>query len=189
MKIALFSDVHADVKSLKKVIRFLRFQGIADIYCLGDIIGYGKHPNEVISILKKEKIKTIKGNHEKIFLSGKYLKKYNLDYTKKIITKASLEYIHSLPEAIELKSCNAILSHAVPGTKDSYHYANSDFSVFDAIKHKIIFLGHSHYPMLMAYRNKKIINPGSIGQPRDGNDKPSFVICDLKKQIFEFLRI
>lgn len=189
MKIGVISDIHSNKASLKKALNFFRSKGIKRIYCLGDIIGYGDHPNEVIEMLRKERVICIAGNHERMLLGGNRSEKYNMRYTRKVITDSSVEYLKGLPGFIELKRYKAILSHAVPFTKDRYYYANSDFSVFDKVDYRIIFLGHAHYPMFMSYYNKKIINPGSVGQPRDGNKKAALLVCDLDKGRFDFVRI
>jgi predicted phosphodiesterase len=189
MNSAFLADIHSDISSLKRVLNFLKSKSIDNIYCLGDIIGYGDYPNEVISLLKESGAISILGNHEKMFLKGIYPEEYNLVYTKNVITDASLEYLKSLPENIILKDHKAILSHAVPFTDNEYFYVNSDFSIFDNIDHELIFLGHTHRPMLMSYHEKKIINPGSVGPARDKNEKSSLLICDLDNQRFEFIRI
>ena len=189
MTSAFLSDIHANADALEKSLRFLRSLNIKTIYCLGDIIGYGSYPNEVVSLIRKEKVVAIKGNHEKIFLKGVYPEKYNMPYTKNVLTDSSLDYLKALPEIIELKEYNAVLSHAVPFTDDDYCYADSDFSVFNSLNYNMIFMGHAHRPMLVTYHAKRIINPGSVGQPRDGIDKASVLICDLDDQRFEFVRI
>jgi predicted phosphodiesterase len=189
MRAAFLADIHANISSLDKVLRFLRREKINKIYCLGDIIGYGKYPNEVIAALKRDRAISLLGNHERIFLSGFYPKKFNLDYTRRVLNGDCLRYIKSLPVYIILKEYKAHLSHDFPAGSDNYLYANSDFSIFDRARHKLIFLAHTHYPMFFAYFNKKIINPGSVGQPRDGNSKASFLLCDLRKEKFEFIRI
>jgi len=189
VKIAVLSDIHANVVALKKVMKYLKSSGVTKIYSLGDIIGYGNHPNEVIGLLNRKNVRCIKGNHEQLFLNGIYLKKYNLLFTKRVITKKSLNYLKKLPEKIIIKDANAILTHTVPFASDNYVYANSSFVRFKRIKHKFIVLGHTHYPMYVSYQEKKILNPGSVGQPRDGIEKPSFLICDFQKGIFEFIRI
>ncbi len=189
MKIAFISDIHANIGALERSIEKIDDYNVDKIYCLGDLIGYGDYPNEVISLIIERGIISIRGNHEEIFLAGNLLEKYNFPFTKKIITQKSLDFLNKLDKYIILDEYNTILSHAVPYSDDVYLYANSDFSILDDINYKYIFMGHTHYPMMMSYYDKKILNPGSIGQPRDKNSKSSFLICDFESEVFEFIRI
>jgi predicted phosphodiesterase len=70
-----------------------------------------------------------------------------------------------------------------------YLYPNSNFAVFDNAPYKYYFIAHTHRPMYLSYFDKKILNPGSVGQPRDGDDRPSIVCFDLDDDYFEFRRI
>ncbi len=189
MKIIVISDIHANLGAVKLFSSFLETADYDGIYCLGDMIGYGDHPNEVISFLKKIKAHSIMGNHEHLFLAGDMSEKYNFPCTREIITRDSLDYISSLPKEIILKSQDAIFSHAVPYTRYDYLYANSDFRILDRIQQTRIFMGHTHYPMLASYYDKTIFNPGSLGQPRDRINRPSFLVCDLDGEDHQFLRL
>lgn len=189
MKLAFISDIHSNIEALEKSIKKIEEYNIEKIYCLGDIVGYGNNPNEVINLLKIKGIECISGNHDTLFLNGNMSEKYNFPYTRDVITKKSIQFLEGLKEYIILKEYNAILSHAVPYSENVYLYANSDFSILDNINFKYIFMGHTHYPMFMSYYDKKVLNPGSIGQSRDRNINSSFIICDIENERFEFIRI
>lgn len=189
MKLAFISDIHSNIEALKKSIKKIEKFNVDKIYCLGDIVGYGNNPNEVIILLKDKKIDCINGNHDELFLNGSMSEKYNFPFTRDIITNDSKEFLSKLKKYIILEEYNAILSHAVPFSDDVYLHANSDFSILDNIDFKYIFMGHTHYPMFMSYYDKKILNPGSIGQPRDKNSSSSFLICNIKSERFEFVRV
>lgn len=189
MRIAILSDIHANIHSLEQVVNFLKLENVNTIYCLGDIIGYGEQPNEVIDLIRKENIVSVLGNHERIFLSGSYPARYNLGYTKRVLSEDSLRYLKGLPETIFLSKHDALLSHTIPPESSVYYYSNSDFSVFENLKQKFFLIGHTHYPMFISHYQKKIINPGSVGQPRDGNKRPSLLVCDLDNECFAFIRI
>jgi putative phosphoesterase len=189
MKLAFISDIHSNIEALEKSIKKIEEFSVDKIYCLGDIVGYGNNPNEVIALLKLKNIECISGNHDKLFIDGSMSEKYNFPYTRSVITSDSIQFLESLKNYIVLKEYNAILSHAVPNSDNIYLYANSDFAILDEIKYQYIFMGHTHYPMLMSYYEKKIINPGSIGQPRDKNIRSSFLICDIEDEHFEFIRV
>jgi len=189
MNLAFISDIHSNLEGLEKVIKKMEDFSIDKIYCLGDIVGYGDNPNEVIELLKLNNIYCIKGNHDDMLINGSLEEKYNFPFTQKIITVESMNFLANLQDNIILIEEDAILSHAVPFSSNIYLYSNSDFTILDSVNYKYIFMGHTHYPMLMSYYDKKVINPGSVGQPRDSNSKSSFLICDMKDERFEFIRI
>lgn len=189
MRIIVISDIHANIEAVRLFSDYLETADYSRIYCLGDMIGYGDHPNEVISFLKQAGALSIMGNHEDLFLKGDMSEKYNFPRTREILTRDSLEYIANLPVEIQIKSSSTIFSHAVPFTRYDYLYPNSDFRVLDQIPYKRIFLGHTHYPMLASYYDKTILNPGSLGQPRDKINRPSFLVCDLDSEEYQFLRL
>lgn len=188
MKIIFISDIHANLSALESVVRYLGRLDFDEIYCLGDIIGYGNFPNEVITLLQQIGARSILGNHEYLFLKEEEGEKYNFPYTRKIITDSSLEYIRSLPRKIEIPRFDTILSHGVPNTDFEYLYANSDFTILKNVCFKRIIMGHTHYPMMMSYYDKTIINPGSVGLSRDRTNKASFLLADFVGESYHFIR-
>lgn len=189
MFIGIISDIHSNASALEKALKIFENRNIKKLYCLGDLIGYGKEPNEVINLVRKNNIICVMGNHEKLFLGGANYEKYNFLYTRKIITEDCLEYIKRLPEEVLINNGHTIMTHGFPGEIHRYFYANSNFDDMKGFQYERIFIGHTHYPMLASYYNKKIINPGSLGQSRDGNQRGSFLICDIENDFYEFMRI
>lgn len=189
MMIACISDIHSNKDALKRVLCYLRGECITKIYCLGDLIGYGDYPSEVIEALQGNKVVSLMGNHERLLLNGIYPPKYNMPYTKRVLSKEALAYLRSLPSKIVIGSGEVLFAHTIPVNTDNYLYVNSDFSCARRIPQKYVFIGHTHYPALMSYYSKVIINPGSVGQPRDGDCRASLVLCDLKKGLFKFIRV
>lgn len=189
MKIVVIADIHANIHSVRLFISYLKDVDYDEVFCLGDIIGYGDKPNEVIELLNSINAKAVMGNHEHLFLQGRMDEKYNFPYTRRVLSKESLNYLSQLPKEIFLESYDAVFSHGVPFTDFKYLYANSDFSVIDNIGQRKIFMGHTHYPMLITYFDKTIINPGSLGRPRDNVNRPSIVVCDLALEKYQFIRL
>jgi len=189
MKAVIVADIHANLMAVDKLGRFLDVSDFDTVFCLGDMIGYGDEPNEVITFLKSINARCVSGNHEYLFFQGEVGERYNFPHTRKVISDASVEYLSDLPREIMLKQYNAIFSHGVPFTDFEYLYANSDFSILDKIVQQKIFLGHTHYPMLASYYDKTILNPGSLGMPRDGIGLSSILICDLETENYQFVRL
>lgn len=186
MKIAIISDIHSNLRYLTSVLVDIDGEVVDQIYCLGDLVGYYDEPDGVISLIRERKIKAIKGNHDK-YLLGELdynLEKdrlYNLNKQKHIISENNLEFLTSLPSEIVLKLSgkNIYMTHSLPSNCEQYIYNVQDLSV-ELIKHyDYYFLGHTHIPLVTMHYGTYIINPGSVGQPRDYTNKPSYAIVDL----------
>jgi predicted phosphodiesterase len=185
LKIVFISDIHSNHDSLVKFLEKVQTLDYAQIYCLGDIDdGSGKYLDESVELIQKHEISCLKGNRDQWVISD-----YENGLLLDRVSESSYVFLRDLPTEIFLDGLDCIISHSIPGTKDLYLYANSDFSVLDEIPQRYIVMGHTHYPMLMSYYKKKILNPGSLGQPRDGYDCGSFLVWDTSAQEFMFHRI
>tara|TARA_B100000787_G_scaffold98458_1_gene72610 strand:- start:7953 stop:8648 length:696 start_codon:yes stop_codon:yes gene_type:complete len=203
MKIAFISDIHGNYDALKEVFKQINKLDIKEIYCLGDIVNYYYEPDKCIDLLIKNKVKCIKGNHEKIFL--KVLKKKKLrDFfaekygnsihiNLKKLKKKHLDFIKSLPNRINFKigKKKTIIAHGSPWKIDFYFYENTQNKWINKIKEydeEIFILGHTHYPMNLKLSNKKIVmNPGSIGQPRNKSNKACWSIINDQNMKIQFM--
>lgn len=189
MKYVIFSDVHGNTFALKQMLKDVAFENIGGyIYC-GDIAGYYYDQAGVVDILKKiNNLLIVKGNHDvyyslsykdvakKQIYSEKYGESYNLDISSNVI-----KFIHNLPTKIvtEIQGHKIGIFHGSPDDAlngriypDHSNYSNT-FQLYD-----ICFLGNTHYRLLTKVHDTIIINPGSLGQPRDGK---GFSYC-----IFDF---
>jgi len=196
MKIAFISDIHSNSLGLKTVLNSI---GAVDaMYCVGDITGYYPFPNEAIEELKAKNIISVMGNHDKYLLQNFASETANeqvlesVEFTKKIISEESLSYLRSLPEKLELviDGKKVLMCHGSPwdNLEERIYPDFDNFEKFESVEQNIIILGHTHYPMVVEIGGKKIINPGSCGQPRDYN-LLSYVIWDTKTDEFEIKRV
>jgi len=188
-RIALISDIHSNFNYLIKVLDRIDQENVDRIYCLGDLVGYYDKPNEVIDLIIKKNILCIKGNHEKYLLDNinynlKNENIYRIKRQKKIITRNHLEFLDNLPDDIEffISGKKFYLTHSLPN--DCLSYLN-DLKILD--KKFISQLdyycyGHTHIPFITYKFGTCIMNPGSIGQPRDFSKKPSYAIVDVDNE-------
>lgn len=189
MKIAIISDIHSNYFYFKKAIHQIEKYSVDEIYCLGDLIGYYDRPNEVIELIVNKNIKCIKGNHEKYLLGEiTYYKKkeniYRMEKQKQALSIKNLDFIKSLPDFIEKKieNKNFYLIHSLPNDTTSYISSLHDLDSINLKSYDYYCFGHTHIPLISFYHGVCILNPGSIGQPRDYTRKLSFIIVNTENQ-------
>ena len=201
MKICILSDIHGNYEALKECVNEAKKLNIRKFFCLGDYVGYYYEPHKCIDLLNKIKAICIKGNHENIFLEilndNKKIEYYKEKYGNGIkiafkrLKKKHIEFIKKLPKTkkINLNGKKILLCHGSPWNTDEYIYPNK-FNKFknnlNRYKYDYIFLGHTHIQMNKKINKKIILNPGSVGQPRDKNPTAKWLIIDLDKKKFDF---
>lgn len=187
MKLALISDIHGNLEALDAVLNEIKKRKIKKIYCLGDVVDYGGSSNQCIEIIRKNKILSVMGNHD---LNTVTLEKYQwfnstskkaLKITNKLLTEKNKKFLLKLPKKLLIE--NMFLVHASPRNNlYEYVYPEAENSVFEEFfkiaKKQIIAMGHTHFPFIRKINDNLIINPGSVGQPRDNNCKASFCVLD-----------
>ena len=153
MKTAIISDVHSNLEALEAVIKDIDKEKVDRIISLGDIVGYGANPNEVIDLFIEHDIKSVKGNHDEAVLNEELLEWFNphargaIEKTRAIITPYSYDYLKSLPSFLVIKGVRYV--HGCP--PDSYiDYLGEDEDVshaqaFHNFREKICFVGHTHW--------------------------------------------
>ncbi len=203
MKIGIISDIHSNLEALESVIEELKL--LDKVICLGDIVGYGPDPEECINIIKDIADVVIAGNHDWGVCGKTDIKNFNnfakeaIIWTANKLDKIYMNYLSSLP--LIHREDGYIYSHSNFSNPEGWDYiifredALREFFYFEE---KIGFIGHSHIPItFIKYKgeiidsNSKtidvkidarfIINPGSIGQPRDGYKESSYLILDTEE--------
>ena len=197
MKIAFLSDIHANIDAFETVLKAIDKDSIDVIYIAGDLIGYYYHPDKVIDIcMSRDDIHCIRGNHDKNFLDAlkdeslmtKMIKKYGSSYqiTKEKLSDNQVLWLESLPAKLELMidQVSITIAHGSIHSEDKYVYPNE--ISFDLLKElsnsDYTVLGHTHHPFIWCNENKWLVNPGSVGQPRDKSALSSFLYLDLKNK-------
>jgi putative phosphoesterase len=186
MKIAVISDIHSNYRYLETVSDLIKKEQVSKIIFLGDAVGYYDDPNAVINWLRKNEVLCIKGNHDK-YLIGELRYDisqdvyYRIVEQKKIVSAENIEFIKSWTDERELSFNNKkfFISHS--GLDDCEKYCRS---VLELNKEKLrsydyYLFGHTHVPWLEYFYGTCIINPGSVGQPRDYSTCASFAVVDL----------
>lgn len=212
MKYAIIADLHANLEALDVVLRDQKEQGCTHISCLGDIVGYGADPKECVDIIRALNIPTVKGNHDEYADSDTSLDAFNphaakaIQWTRKQLTDDDRKWLRELPLSLQLEDFTLI--HATLDGPKRWGYVFDKLAAaanFAHQKEDICFFGHTHVPVSFirdtvvrggTYSKFKIdpgkkyfINPGSVGQSRDGVPKATYAIYDLEKRTVELRRL
>ena len=209
MRIAILSDIHGNLEALTTIIDYIEDDSIDEIYCLGDIVGYGSNPNECIEIIAEKCKKVVIGNHDHAVLgltSTEYFNdfaKISTYWTSNILSEQNREFLASL-EFTHIKD-DILFVHSTPSEPMMWHYILSEIDARQELNHfeqKVCFIGHSHFPIVFhsnGFSRKSkltleqdiryIVNVGSVGQPRDGNPKTCFCIYDDESNEVEYIRL
>jgi predicted phosphodiesterase len=180
--IALISDIHGNYTALQAVLKEIDGMGIKEIYCLGDTVGYYSQINECCYELRKRNVLSVMGNHDFYIATNSKCPRSKsanncLEYQRKIITQENYNWISKLP--ILLKFEELIMMHG--GLINPIdEYLNPVVEYFSQINTKYFASGHTHKQIIKELPNTIYCNPGSVGQPRDGNPNAAFATFDGK---------
>lgn len=216
MKYLIFSDIHSNLEAFEKMLSLKKVQEVDKILFLGDLVGYGANPEEIIDIFKGLKnVYSIRGNHDKVISELESSSLFNpvaafsAEWSKLHISSPNKQVLVDLKKGPMVVDRFITICHG--STFDEDYYVFSMFEAVESLKFmrtSIGFFGHTHFPIIYLLRNEKIdavpltkntkikldpntrylINPGSIGQPRDKDPNPSFIIFDSTKKDIQFIR-
>jgi putative phosphoesterase len=205
----LFSDIHSNILALENVIKDIENNKIQDMYCLGDLVGYGPRPNEVIELLRELKIPTIMGNYDEgigfekddcgcAYTSWEEIEigKESIKWTSKNTSLENKEFLRNLMKKIELevKEKRILLVHGSPRRINEYLYEDrpkkSVKRILNSLNIDVLGCGHTHLPYHKIVNGTHIVNPGSVGKPKDGDPRACYAIINVGKEIdVEFRKV
>lgn len=189
MKTAFVSDIHGNYEALKAVLAKIDQLGIANVVCAGDIVGYYSQVNECCDELRARCIPSVMGNHDWYMAgSGFCLRSKSVNdclaYQRRVISQDNLAWLKTLP--IQMQVGDIQLVHG--GWSDPIdEYLKPSQQYFDRLEGKIFVTGHTHLQSLQHFADKIYCNPGSVGQPRDGDPNAAFGVYNGSD--FELYRV
>ncbi|MCR5028986.1 MAG: metallophosphatase family protein [Fibrobacter sp.] len=214
MLYGIYSDIHANLPALEVVLESMKAHGVERRVCLGDIVGYGAHPNECVALVKENADICILGNHDSVAIQwdsdagfNPYAKRA-IEWTQNALTPESKEYLCSLPYVFEENDICFV--HASPMSPADWIYVTDLEDALDAFDHfgeRHCFVGHTHSPVIVAMRDGEIpkvvetgsyvledgerllMNVGSVGQPRDRDPRASYCLYDSEKHSVNLVRL
>lgn len=189
MKIAFISDIHGNYEALKSVLAEIDRLGVTSVYCAGDIVGYYSQINECCNELRSRSIPSVMGNHDWYMAGGGFCPRSQsvndcLIYQRKVIEQENLDWLKTLPLQIRIE--NVQMVHGGWGDPiDEYLKPSEEY--FEKVSGEAFVSGHTHVQSIQRFKNKTYCNPGSVGQPRDGDHRAAFAIYDGRN--FELHRV
>jgi len=212
MKIAIFSDIHANLEALEAVLADTKNQGCTDYVCLGDVVGYNADPVACLNIIRDMGCPIVKGNHD--FDSGNDtpldqmndLAANSLKWTRQQLSVDQRKWLSRLRMVRQVQDFTIV--HSTLDQPTSWNYVTNRHDAMSNFSYQIspvCFYGHTHLPITY-YKDeqtgslppttvpindgvKYFINPGAVGQPRDGDWRASYCIYDLETKVVTFRRV
>jgi putative phosphoesterase len=184
MEIAVIADVHANLPAFEAVLEDI---GGLEIFSCGDIVGYNPFPNETLEIFSKRGIAGIIGNHDQALLIGdtgwfNASAAQSINWSRDRVSNKNRGYLQSLPEIFQNEKFKAV--HGSPRNL-LYEYVFPECpeeTLSSFLKDTdVLVLGHTHIPFIKQMKKGLVFNPGSVGQPRDGDHRASYAIYDPEK--------
>ncbi len=215
MKYAIISDIHGNLEALNAVLKDIKHRSIDEIICLGDIVGYYPDPQKCIDLVRSNVTCCVAGNHDyaaigKIDTSNfTYYAHTAMEWTKHHLSESDANFLKTLPLTIEKDEM--FFTHSSPSNPQDWVYVFPDsedavFEAFNSLVHRVNFIGHTHWPSIMIQELDRVvlhsehtiqladecsylINVGSVGQPRDFDNRSCYAIYDTDKQVISLMRV
>jgi diadenosine tetraphosphatase ApaH/serine/threonine PP2A family protein phosphatase len=214
MRFAVVSDIHSNLHALEAVLADIRAEAPDEIVCLGDVVGYGPHPNECVDAIREHAALSLCGNHDLAVLGAIDIAEFSGDagiaarWTRSVLRESQAEWLRGLEPTSERDG--AQLFHGSPRDPvwDYVLSADTARTSILATTAPLVLVGHSHVALALAWDGEEIagglaaagteielgdrrwlLNPGSVGQPRDGDPHAAWLLIDETAGRASFRRV
>ena len=197
-RVAVVTDVHANLPALEAALAAIAEMEVDAIYCGGDLVGYGPHPNEVCALIEERAIPTIYGNFDYAIARDlddcscayqdahdRELGQQSVAWTLAQTSQASKDFMRALPFDLrfELGGQRVRLVHGSPRKVNEYLFEDKPGRTFERIAGgadcDVLVFGHTHKPWVREYGGVLFVNCGSVGKPKDGDPRGAFAVLEL----------
>mgnify|MGYP001247142545 FL=1 len=195
-QITIFGDIHANLPALEAVLQDIDGRGLTNLYCLGDLVGYGTFPNEVVEVIRARQIPTLMGNYDQGVGNNsddcgcayrtpeaRALGDRSIAWTNAHTSAENKAFLRALPAQIPLQlgGLRVVLVHGSPRKVNEYLYADRPDSNFerllDLVDADVMVCGHTHLPYHKVLPSgRHVINAGSVGKPKDHDPRAGYVV-------------
>lgn len=209
MKLAVLSDIHANLHALEAVLDDVKRVRPDMLYCLGDLVGHGAYPNEVIDLMRKWVIPGVMGNYDEgvgfdLSDCGSLYPdpeddrrgRMSLMWSRRQVTPDRKNYLCGLPLQIRqhVAGLHLLFVHGSPRRINEYLYAEGAEATFEQVAKlagcDVLFMGHTHVSYQKRVGKTLFVNAGSVGRPKDGDPRAEYVLVELaQRPTFEFRRV
>ncbi len=198
MRFAVIGDVHSNIFALESVLENIKSKKVDFVVSTGDLVGYLPFPNEVIELIKENRILVVQGNHDRAIAGAEAVsdekihpmtnvevqKSASAAFTNWMITHENRAYLRTLPKQLRISSgyFTALVVHGSPRAIGEYLYEDIEklTELAGEIDEDIIICGHTHVPYYRSINNKHFINSGSVGKPKHGDPRATYVIVTIE---------
>jgi putative phosphoesterase len=196
-RVAVITDIHANLPALQAALARIDQLGIADIYCGGDLVGYGPHPNEVCALIQERGIPTIYGNYDYAIARDledcgcayvtphdRELGQQSVNWTLANTDQRSKDFMRNLPFDLHfaLGAHNVHLVHGSPRKVNEYLFEGKPASLYERLAaaetDDALVFGHTHKPWVHDFGGVRFVNCGSVGKPKDGDPRGAFAVLE-----------
>jgi putative phosphoesterase len=196
--VAVITDIHGNLAALAATLDWIDGRGIEHIYCGGDLVGYGAHPNEVCALIQERGIPTIYGNYDYaiardlddcgcayVTQHDRELGQLSVAWTLQHTDQASKDFMRGLPFDVRfaLGERQVHLVHGSPRKVNEYLFEDKPDRLYEkfaaAEDADALVFGHTHKPWIRTFGDVFFVNCGSVGKPKDGDPRGAFAILDL----------
>jgi predicted phosphodiesterase len=219
MRYLILTDMHGNWDAMETILRKVRRKRFDASLVLGDLVGYGGAPNQVVDAIRRlpGKLFRVRGNHDKVVAGVDDGSGFNdaalaaARWTQKRLTASNLRYVRELPQGPVWIDQDLAICHGSPLDEDFYVFSEHDaFDIFRNFPPFVTFFGHTHIPSAFVLHREGVravllrgskgrirlqkgfrylLNPGSVGQPRDRNPKAAYMTYDSERQVVYWHRI
>jgi len=191
MRIGVIADVHANEVALEAVLADV--PPVDGLVCAGDVVGYNPWPAECVEAIRDRGVPTIMGNHDRAVASGTSFR-FNrmaaagVEHARAALSEAQLEWLRGLPAERQAFDGRLKVVHGHPEDPDRYTYP-AEFGPDLLGEEDVLVMGHTHLQHHETYDEGIVLNPGSVGQPRDGDPRAAYAVVDLEAGRVEERRV
>jgi putative phosphoesterase len=196
-RVAVITDVHANLPALRAALARIDELGIRRIYCGGDLVGYGPHPNEVCALIAERAIPTIYGNYDHAIARDEHdcgcayvtpedreLGQRSVEWTLAHTDRAAKDFMRELPFDLrfDVGSRSVHLVHGSPRRVNEYLFEDKPTSLYERLaaaeSDDVLVFGHTHKPWVREHGGVLFVNCGSVGKPKDGDPRAAFAVLE-----------
>ena len=213
MRVAVISDVHANYHALERVLKEIDAARVDAVWCLGDTVGYGPRPNECCDLVRDRAGYCLVGNHDLVVLGELTVNEFNDEaaaaaiWTAEVLTPESRAFLASLKPFGEVEGVDLFHASARDPVWEYVLTEEAARATLELSAAELVLVGHSHVALAITADDgrvdggpapggskitldgRRLLNPGSVGQPRDGDPRAAWMLIDLEERFAEFRRV